>query len=306
MATWPNSNATQGKITKHCSGYKVSVGSLCHASNLQATDRETDPSSHRRRRTPHHHHRNLHHNLTKLTARDKAVSIFWNCTRKPPKRNTLHAIGCSKVKGFKASCSILNLVSRVDIACHMTSLYHSFSCRYSMSYDISIFLLKKNFCKKTISVKALGKGKLIYFPRVSMVNQTWPPPFLGSTLRVLRQAPFSISFQKHFYKTKSWHWVRQKTSSTVHDRGLGYSNRFTLCRGCTLYPHHPINPLGYHHGPSYTSMRGLDNRSEPSIYPPKYACLPYGVNLNSKPWPSTSVERSSSATAGEPKCLPAG
>jgi hypothetical protein len=52
-------------------------------------------------------------------------------------------------------------------------------------------------------------------------------------------------------------------STTVHDRGRGYSNSFTLCRGCTLYPHQPINPPGYHHGSSYTSMRGSDNRSKP-------------------------------------------
>jgi hypothetical protein len=71
---------------------KSSIGSPCRASTVQATDRETDPSSHRRRRTPHHHHHNLLHNLTKLIARDKAVSTFWNCTCKPPKRNKLHAI----------------------------------------------------------------------------------------------------------------------------------------------------------------------------------------------------------------------
>jgi hypothetical protein len=35
-----------------------------------------------------------------------------------------------------------------DVACHTTSLYHSFSCRYSMSYDISISLLKKTFIKQ--------------------------------------------------------------------------------------------------------------------------------------------------------------
>jgi hypothetical protein len=46
---------------------------------------------------------------------------------------------------------------------------------------------------------------------------------------------------------------------TVHDRGLDYSNRFTFCRGCTLYPQDSINPSGYHHGLSYTSMRGSDN-----------------------------------------------
>jgi hypothetical protein len=93
MATWPNSNASQGKFTKHSSGIKSSVGSPCRASTLQATDRETDPSSHRRRRTSHHHHHSLLHNLAKLIARDKAVSTFWNCTRKSPKReNKLHAI----------------------------------------------------------------------------------------------------------------------------------------------------------------------------------------------------------------------
>jgi hypothetical protein len=42
MATWPNSNATQGKFTNCCSGYKGSVGSPVHASTLQATDQEMD------------------------------------------------------------------------------------------------------------------------------------------------------------------------------------------------------------------------------------------------------------------------
>jgi hypothetical protein len=125
--------------------------------------------------------------------------------------------GCSKGKWFKASCSILIIVSRVDIACHTTSLYHSFSCRYSMSYDISISLLKKNFCK-TILVKALGKG-----PGNSFIFQEYrwsikhdhllssavpykysePLSCYGSTLRVLRQAPFSVSFRKHLCKTKT-------------------------------------------------------------------------------------------------------
>jgi hypothetical protein len=65
--------------------------------------------------------------------------------------------GCSKGTWFKASCSILIIVSRVDIACHTTSLYHSFSGRYSMSYDISISLLKKIFCK-TIFCKSSREG----------------------------------------------------------------------------------------------------------------------------------------------------
>jgi hypothetical protein len=76
MATWPNLNATQGKFTNSCSGYKGSVGSPVHASTLQATDQEMGPSLHRHRRTPHLHHHSLPHNLTKLIARDKAVSTF--------------------------------------------------------------------------------------------------------------------------------------------------------------------------------------------------------------------------------------
>jgi hypothetical protein len=47
------------------------------------------PSSHRHRRNNHHLPRSLLHSLTKLIARDKAVSTFWNCTRKPSKRKVL-------------------------------------------------------------------------------------------------------------------------------------------------------------------------------------------------------------------------
>jgi hypothetical protein len=53
--------------------------------------------------------------------------------------------GCSK-GGLVQSSSIL-ASSLVDIACHTISLYHSFSCRYSISYDISISSLKKVFVK---------------------------------------------------------------------------------------------------------------------------------------------------------------
>jgi hypothetical protein len=70
---------------------------------------------------------------------------------------------------------------------------------------------------------------------------------------------------------------------TIHDRGLSYSNRFTLCRGCTLYPQDSINPPGYHNGLSYTSMRGSDNRSKSSIHLPYYGCLPCGFYLPGMP-----------------------
>jgi hypothetical protein len=52
-------------------------------------------------------------------------------------------IGCRKVKGSSLVYPILT----------------SISCRYSMSYDISISLLKKNFIKIFL-IKALGKGEL--------------------------------------------------------------------------------------------------------------------------------------------------
>jgi hypothetical protein len=43
------------------------------------------PSSHRHRRIHRHLPCSLLHSLTKLIARDKAMSTFWNCTRKPSK-----------------------------------------------------------------------------------------------------------------------------------------------------------------------------------------------------------------------------
>jgi hypothetical protein len=172
MATWPNSNATQGKFTNHCNGNKSSVGSPCHASALQATDRETDPSSHRRRRTPHHHHHNLPCNLTKLIARDKAVSTFGIVLTNHLRGTSCMLFGCSKGKWFQASRSMLIIVSHVDIACHTTSLYHSFYCRYSMSYDISISLLKKKYLKIGFCKISRKGGTLLFLRGEPMVNQT--------------------------------------------------------------------------------------------------------------------------------------
>jgi hypothetical protein len=134
MATWPNSHASQGKFTNIAAGNTNSVGSPGHASTLQATNRETDPSSHWRRRTPLHHPHSLH-NLAKLIARDKAVSTFWNCTRKPSRREQVACyLAVAREVGLRL---VLNPNS-------------SFSCRYSISYDISIPLLKKSFCKASL------------------------------------------------------------------------------------------------------------------------------------------------------------
>jgi hypothetical protein len=84
------------------------------------------------------------------------------------------------------------------------------------------------------------------------------PISFGSTLQVLQtiavpwQYPLSTppgTFLHFFLKTLLYNQNlilgNVVIFTTVHDQGLGYSNRFTLCRGCTLYPHHPINPLGY-------------------------------------------------------------
>jgi hypothetical protein len=58
------------------------------------------PSLHQRHRFHHHLHWSIPPGLTKLIARDKAVSTFWNCTRKPSKgERTNMQFGCSKEKG---------------------------------------------------------------------------------------------------------------------------------------------------------------------------------------------------------------
>jgi hypothetical protein len=47
-----------------------------------------------------------------------------------------------------------------------------FSCRYSMSYDISISLLKKILVRQ-VFVKVLGKGETpLGLPKATMVNHT--------------------------------------------------------------------------------------------------------------------------------------
>jgi hypothetical protein len=148
------------------------------------------------------------------------VSTFWNCTRKPPKRE-------------QVAC-YLAVAREVGSRLVLNSIY-SFSCRYSMSYDISISLLKKNFCKETL-VKALGKGELIFKRRAgdqsnmttilvnsgqshittsipSVVPCKYSEPYLchGSTLRVLHPAPFSI-FPKSTFEKQNRHWARQQSS----------------------------------------------------------------------------------------------
>jgi hypothetical protein len=93
-----------------------------------------------------------------------------------------------------------------------------------MSYDISISLLKKSFCKASL-VKALGKGELIFKRRAGgqsnmttiLINSSQshmttsipsavpckysdPNPCHSSTFRVLRPAPFSTFPKSTFEK----------------------------------------------------------------------------------------------------------
>jgi hypothetical protein len=62
-----------------------SVDDPCHAYYPTGNWLGDVPSLHRRRRSHRHLPSSLLHNLAKLIARDKAVSTFWNCTRKPSK-----------------------------------------------------------------------------------------------------------------------------------------------------------------------------------------------------------------------------
>jgi hypothetical protein len=88
------------------------------------------PSSHQRHRNHRHLPRSLLHSLTKLIARDKAVSIFWFVLANHLKRCLI----CSMAVARKISSLVYFLWKPL------------FSCWYSISrnmfYDISIFLLK--------------------------------------------------------------------------------------------------------------------------------------------------------------------
>jgi hypothetical protein len=88
---------------------------------------------------------------------------------------------------------------------------------------------------------------------------------------------------------------------TVHDRGLGYSNRFTLCRGCILYPQ-SFGYLSCGHLPRITSYATTSTpikafRLSTLVQGPTL----WSMYLPGTPWHSTSTfERNSSATTGDP------
>jgi hypothetical protein len=108
-----------------------SVDDPCHAYYPTGNWLGDIPSSHRRHRNHHHLSRSLLHSLTKLIARDKAVSIFWIVLANHLKRRSL-------------ICSMAVARNGSTLVCFLWK--HTFSCRYSMSitmfYNISISLLK--------------------------------------------------------------------------------------------------------------------------------------------------------------------
>jgi hypothetical protein len=115
------------------------------------------------------------------------VSTFWNYTRKPSKRKVMT---CYLAVAIKGSSSVYPILT-------------SFSCRYSMPYDISIYLLKNIFETRFLA-KSLGKGKLILFaPRYpwSITHDHLPSP---------RQYPSSTPNHTHATAVPSKYSVRHK------------------------------------------------------------------------------------------------
>jgi hypothetical protein len=89
------------------------------------------PSSHQHRRNHRHLPRNLLRTLTKLIARDKAMSTFW-------------IVLANHLKKRSFICSMVVAREGSTLVCFLWKL--TFLCRYSMSrtmfHDISISLLK--------------------------------------------------------------------------------------------------------------------------------------------------------------------
>jgi hypothetical protein len=107
--TVPNSIITIGHMTKSdiaVQGKSTmkqripnSVDNPCHAYYPTGNWLGDVPSSHQRRRNHRHLHCSLLHSLTKLIARDKAMSTFWIVLANHLRRSVVMQFGCSKEKG---------------------------------------------------------------------------------------------------------------------------------------------------------------------------------------------------------------
>jgi hypothetical protein len=191
-------NATQGKFTSK-QRIPSSVDDPRHAYYPTGTDWETFLVRIGIVESPHDHPQSLLHNLTKLIAKDKAVSTFWDCARKPSRRKVFDMqFGCSKERLYSSLLYTI-IFSLVDIAFPMTSLYLCWKT-----------FLKSDFCKLSreggthlFSIRIHGQSHITNSQLLcSTLQVLWPFSCHGSTLQVLRLAPFSI-FLKTFYKTQT-------------------------------------------------------------------------------------------------------
>jgi hypothetical protein len=79
-------------------------------------------------------------------------------------------------------------------------------------------------------------------------------------LLITSTSPFKSPNQFEYYLTRN-----SMAIHVVHDRGRGYLNSFTLCRGGTLSPQHSIHPSGT--APN-NHTQYADNLSKPFTYIP--------------------------------------
>jgi hypothetical protein len=92
LVTWPSMPLPRRASLQLSSRYQAALMTHVMPTTLQAIWLGDVPSSHQRHRNHRHLPRSLLHSLTKLIARDKAVSTFWNYTRKPSKKKYCHAV----------------------------------------------------------------------------------------------------------------------------------------------------------------------------------------------------------------------
>ena len=96
--------------------------------------------------------------------------------------------------------------------------------------------------------------------------------------RYIPTSPIGVSFLKHlenisFHKTKPFSFRPSSFHCHVHNRGHGYSNIFTLCRGCTLSPQDPIHPPGssLDRHTKVCEVRIIDRSFSPARHSPRHA-----------------------------------
>lgn len=149
------------------------------------------------------------------------MSTF-ECTHKPPLR---------EVKDMQYGSSKEQALSRVTR-----------SERWFLSRVWHLYIFVENLFANHFVCRLIGKDNPCLLPAISNGQHTYS---IVSTVppRYFSTSPTGVTFpkhylRKHFYKPKT-PFDTQHFLSHVHCRGHGYSNRFKLCRGCTLSPQDP-------------------------------------------------------------------